>query len=955
MFNATLTGQFGRAAMPTFSLYAGDLDRSEYDVVFLHGLGGKGHETWLSKRADIPWPTWLVDDDPRLAVWFVDYDASPLARGSSMRLRDRSISLLSALKTRVGDRPFVLVGHSMGGLLIKMMVEHCDSRRDDLRDVMSKLAGVIFMATPHSGSQIADLGSKVAPNLFSGLVSDLKSNTPELLDIAARYRDYVTEIRLPQLIFAERRTTKGLLIVDPASSDPGIPFSTPVPVDTNHVGICKIAERDNDVYSRILDFIQESFERCTTSSGLGPGRPSGTPVRPHQQTGGVSDDYSNAPSSLGEGAPFPGLPINEVSADQLGACGGRHGADLATYVKRAHDQELASLVHACEQGQSNIAVLVSDSTSGKTRACYEAVRYLGSHWRIWPLFNDLARMLQELPHVGPHTVIWLDETQDFLLSPADAETLADRLHEILHDPRKAPVLILGTVWPEIRDQLVRRRSAGRLLRGSFIPVPVTFDRQACTDALASGDRQLVEAVNSAEGGAVVQYVAGVPDLLTRVEGVSAPARALLNAAGDARRMGHGEWIDRSLLVAAVPGYLDARELRRLNRTPDWATETFASLTFLGRGDMSPLHPTANGGAYRLEDYLDQKLRRDRDLDPPPGLFWDACVKHAAVEDTGRLARAARDRFLFDHAVALYERACDAGDNRALSAWADLLLLREDLKGLTALSEERQTPSTLGALARLHARRGNMLQAKDARSQALTLGLTGPDNAVLGDIGRVDPAWVAQQWRIWFEQGAITRTKLAMELDNLGFLDDAIAECRSAFMENKNSEHALIDLVYEKGGNEAVLSLLNEFLDLKDSTHPIVLRLRGESPTVRSGWQDIRTDAKRLYDAGDLEALRQHARAHPDKVVRRHLTRLLLERGHEEEARELTRTSKGARQAQATFLAEQHRWHDLAKLVAEGSYQAHSVLLGIAANPDAQDELLLQIRRNGLTPDGAIAT
>jgi len=195
----------------------------------------------------------------------------------------------------------------------------------------------------------------------------------------------------------------------------------------------------------------------------------------------------------------------------------------------------------------------------------------------------------------------------------------------------------------------------------------------------------------------------------------------------------------------------------------------------------------------------------------------------------------------------------------------------------------------------------------------------------------------------------------MELRGLGFLDDAVAVCRDAFSEDTSNGYTLIQLVYEKGGDKTVLSLLNEFPHLKDSTHAVVLRLQGKSPSTSSGWEDIRTVATRLYKAGNLDALRQHARAHPDKVVNKVLSRLLLEQGHEEEVRELAHSSKGARQAQAAFLAEQHRWHDLAKVVAEGSYQASTELMIIIRNSDIQDEDLLRIKRYGLTPDGAISS
>ena len=54
--------------------------------------------------------------------------------------------------------------------------------------------------------------------------------------------------------------------------------------------------------------------------------------------------------------PQPGLPV------------------LPAYVPRDHDAELGSVVRAAAEGRSGIAVLVGGSSTGKTRACWEALQ-----------------------------------------------------------------------------------------------------------------------------------------------------------------------------------------------------------------------------------------------------------------------------------------------------------------------------------------------------------------------------------------------------------------------------------------------------------------------------------------------------------------------------------------------------------------------------------------------------
>ena len=92
---------------------------------------------------------------------------------------------------------------------------------------------------------------------------------------------------------------------------------------------------------------------------------------------------------------------------------------LPPYVPREHDQVLGQVVRAAAGGRSGIAVLVGGSSTGKTRACWEALALLRDQdpaWRLWhpidPSRPDAA--LAELPGIGPRTVVWLNEAQFYL-------------------------------------------------------------------------------------------------------------------------------------------------------------------------------------------------------------------------------------------------------------------------------------------------------------------------------------------------------------------------------------------------------------------------------------------------------------------------------------------------------------------------------------------------------------
>ena len=247
---------------------------------------------------------------------------------------------------------------------------------------------------------------------------------------------------------------------------------------------------------------------------------------------------------------------------------------LPVYVARGHDAELAQVVRAAAEGRSGIAVLVGGSSTGKTRACWEALQLLRDQkpgWRLWhpidPTRPDAA--LRDLPGIGPRTVVWLNEAQ-FYLGTADGgpgERVAAGLRELLRDPARAPVLVLATLWPRFWDVLTARPEDGadphaqarELLAGHDITVPPAFTAAQLRGLSQAGDARLARAAAGAQDGEVIQFLAGAPELLARYRNAPPAAKALLDAAMDARRLGMGIGLPQAFLAAAAPGYLTGAE------------------------------------------------------------------------------------------------------------------------------------------------------------------------------------------------------------------------------------------------------------------------------------------------------------------------------------------------------------------------------------------------------------
>jgi hypothetical protein len=203
---------------------------------------------------------------------------------------------------------------------------------------------------------------------------------------------------------------------------------------------------------------------------------------------------------------------------------------LPTYVHRDHDRELAAVVRAAATGTSVITMLVGGSSTGKTRACWEALEPLRERpeqWRLWHPIDPsrLDAALREPGAIGPRTAIWLNEAQFYLDVRADGlgERIAAGLRELLCDPGRTPVLVLATLWPEFWDRLTAQPAGGeddphaqarKLLLGRDITVPAAFTAAQLPLLAATGDPRLALAAG-AEDGRVIQFLAGAPELIAR--------------------------------------------------------------------------------------------------------------------------------------------------------------------------------------------------------------------------------------------------------------------------------------------------------------------------------------------------------------------------------------------------------------------------------------------------------
>lgn len=335
------------------------------DVVFIHGLGGSGLETWHSNASAVQqlqqqaqaagtevdpgqldfWPAWLGQERPDLGIWSLEYELEPSAwKGNTMPLAERANNVLEIFANkRIGQRPVVFITHSMGGLLVKQLLRNAtDFGSGRQRQVAEQTKGLVFLATPHSGSNWSNWAQFINGLLLnlskvSISVEELEHGHSRLQELNYVYRGHPQLGQIPVKAYYETRPFKSIgVVVDKVSADLGKP-EAPTPVDADHISICKISKQDKDdgvVYGSILLFLEDYLtgtESATSGSALGNTSPAmdrsvlygQLAALPSPQFGHLVFTVNPPPGTVPDGMAAQGARVEALLnwADGTGGCG----------------------------------------------------------------------------------------------------------------------------------------------------------------------------------------------------------------------------------------------------------------------------------------------------------------------------------------------------------------------------------------------------------------------------------------------------------------------------------------------------------------------------------------------------------------------------------------------------------------------------------------------------------
>ena len=367
------------------------------DLVFVHGLDGDGSESWMPTDHSHPsWPSWFGGDVDHIDVWSLHYEAwSTRWKGHSMSIQDRSLNALSALRNQgIGERPTCFIAHSMGGLIVKQMLLLTTEPGGNLGNLASATRGVGFLATPHSGSNLASVISALKRAYrATPAVKDLKKELPTLHYMNTRYRDWAATSGIEHRIYTETRKTKGLWIVKPDSADPGIAGARAIPLDADHIDICKPQNATAQVHVDLVGFVRNlvDIEIAGGDHPSAPRRDRGAPTplseRPYSVMEASSEIDSPDWQLLLDGAALDG---NFLESGALGRTADLDGAllDSTDVLEWLNRHSGRTLMLGGERGDGKTSYL--NLLAAASTATHVFLRWSGDEKLNLDVVEDLA-------------------------------------------------------------------------------------------------------------------------------------------------------------------------------------------------------------------------------------------------------------------------------------------------------------------------------------------------------------------------------------------------------------------------------------------------------------------------------------------------------------------------------------------------------------------------------------
>jgi TPR repeat protein len=353
---------------------------------------------------------------------------------------------------------------------------------------------------------------------------------------------------------------------------------------------------------------------------------------------------------------------------------------VPVYVPRDLDARLDGVL-ARALAQGGLVLLRGDSTAGKSRTAFEAMRRLSGDMRLLvPTRRSSLRALLDGGLELYDVVVWLNDLERYL----GADGLDVGILRRLVGSGGRRVLLLATMRaseyskrsPERdRDRSSQEREVLRVER-ELLDQAVDLELPRRFSAAEQGraserdwDPRIADAVARAGRYGLAEYIAAGPRLWLRWRNAQAVdnslheqvGAAVVTAALDCRRAGLTRPVPIPLLhqLFRDQAYLDPTVASRLD--PDSFNQGLAWARIPVQATSALL--TADSRGEVVFDYLLDRLQTDPGTPPVPMRVWECLLVDLSSDDAFSIGMAAYQSEQFEIAVEAWRVAADAGDHQ----------------------------------------------------------------------------------------------------------------------------------------------------------------------------------------------------------------------------------------------------------------------------------------------------
>ncbi|KAK4169568.1 hypothetical protein QBC43DRAFT_354843 [Cladorrhinum sp. PSN259] len=252
------------------------------NIIFVHGLGGSAFKTWSwERKAENFWPKWLAQDEHlkrcRILTFGYHSDFKSDTRGLDVVdfAKDLLLQMLNYFDALSKTEAIIFVVHSMGGLVVKKaytLGKH-DKR---FSDMISSISSIVFLATPHRGSQYAKMlnrvlsASPISP-LLKAYVAALEQESPVIQDINKAFSQQCENLELVSFYetMPVKFGVKSVMIVEKESAVLGYSNEWSAPMKGNHNTICKYESARDPKFVTLRDTLKRLIPRDSGISDSG--------------------------------------------------------------------------------------------------------------------------------------------------------------------------------------------------------------------------------------------------------------------------------------------------------------------------------------------------------------------------------------------------------------------------------------------------------------------------------------------------------------------------------------------------------------------------------------------------------------------------------------------------------------------------------------------------------------